>query len=170
MMLYTSVEQPPEPQQLLALVSLSCCAISAYFRRTMSLVSCAVVIVVGCWGLRRTAEARTISAAVVAHVGEQFVHVLGKGLPSLGVYAVADAGALHGALYQPRVLQFPQVLADGGLGQPDLIHQRPVDAAALLDQVLEDRDARRMAQHLGHGGHAVLFGGEEVGLDESHGG
>jgi hypothetical protein len=46
MMLYTSVLQPPAPQQLLALVSLSCWAISAYLARTMSLVSCAFVFMV----------------------------------------------------------------------------------------------------------------------------
>ena len=39
MMLYTSVLQPPAPQQLLALVALSCRAISAYLARTRSLIS-----------------------------------------------------------------------------------------------------------------------------------
>jgi hypothetical protein len=47
MMLYTSVLHPPAPQQLLALVSLSCKAISAYLARTISFVSFGVVMGVG---------------------------------------------------------------------------------------------------------------------------
>ena len=89
-------------------------------------------------------------------------------IPIFTVNAITDAGPVHIALNQPHAAKLFQMLGNGGLCQPDLLHQVPADTGIYTEKVLQDGNARRVGKHLGDQGQFILLLGEYFGLGQSH--
>lgn len=88
-------------------------------------------------------------------------------IPCFGVYTIAHTCTLYGALYQPRLFQFLQVLGNSGLRKPQFLHQVVTDTAVYLHQVLQYRYPRRVPQSLGYIGQFVLLFSKKVSFCRS---
>lgn len=109
------------------------------------------------------------SATILFVVGDKEVLEGGlKLIPDFGIDAIAYAGSLDGALYQPGVLQFLEVLRNGGLGETEFIHQVATDTGIGPDQVLNDGNTCRVGQGLHHLRKLILLVGEYFCFCESH--
>src|SRR5258708_1683956 len=111
MMLYTSVEQQPEPQQEDSLVSLSWRAMALYFSRTISFIFSVVsmmyiILILRYYDAWSQKKCGGLAAAVVGAFvgGEEGADVFLVEGPSLRFDAVAYAGGFDGPLDQAAVL------------------------------------------------------------------
>jgi len=88
--------------------------------------------------------------------------------PDFGVDAVADAGAFYGSLDDAGIFQLFEVLGNGGLGEAEFFDQAAADAGVFFHEVLQDGDAGRVGNSLGHDGDVVLLFGEKGCLCGAH--
>src|SRR5690606_19412755 len=110
MMLYTSVLQPPEPQQEDWLVSLSCKAISLYFCLTSSFscssVSMLYLFYINC-NIAIIWFKKSLTTSVVPFVsGKELIKCLLVLFPYVGINTIANAGAFNSSLNNTDIFKF----------------------------------------------------------------